>query len=115
MSNYRAIETVEQALAEVTESGANLWKIPSELQTPEVCLAAVKAWGMNLCDVPENLKTYEVCLAAVKSNILALIYVPKNISSSLNWYLEKLASNYIYKQLKVEESAYQSKIEKKWK
>jgi hypothetical protein len=85
------ITTVEEALAEVRESGEALKYVPENLKTEELCLEAVKQNGNMLCCVPENLKTAEICLAAVKQcriegNIRvlsnALQYVPENLKTA---------------------------------
>ena len=75
MVEFKAILSVEEAIAAVKQDGYALQYVPDELKTEAVVLAAVERDGYALQYVPTKLKTEAVVLAAVKSNGYALQYV----------------------------------------
>ena len=81
MVEFKAILSVEEAIAAVKRDGYAMQYVPDELKTEAVVLAAVKHYGYALQHVPDELKTEAVVLAAVKHDGEVLRYVPDELKT----------------------------------
>ena len=81
MIKFRAILSVEAALAAVESDGEALQYVPDELKSEALCAKAVERNGDALRYVPDELKSEALCANAVESDGYALRYVPDELKS----------------------------------
>ena len=81
MVEFKAILSVEEAIAAVKRDGYAMQYVPDELKTEAVVLAAVESDGYALRYVPDELKTEAVCFKAVERDGYALQHVPAKLKT----------------------------------